>query len=259
MKQVTISSVEEIKDAYTIELSRGMFSTTFGGNYSLKFSIDLNKYRYSTQELVKHVFLKIFGIEATDEEKFKPVLDLEGLIDYVTIKNNFDNFLKDTRCVTPRRAAVNAGLFQVVDTETTTALVPGKKSEVIFEFKFNKENKNLVFDSVKYSVMDVKPKECLAKLKWGKPPKDSYEYMPVYATKSKKLKIEIPSPSLTIDNLQATLSPNSEFPEFIALHTFYFISTMTFYGFDVVTTRPGVSKALDAYLKSNNKDITTDQ
>ena len=251
-----ISSVEGNKDAYTIELSRGVLSNTFGGNYSLKISIDLNKYRYSTLELVKHVFVKIFQIQlnVNDEqddrvlkipEELKRLFELEELVDYDKVIESFNKFNSETMCVNTRQAAIDAGLLTKVQED----LVPGNKTEVIFEFKF-KDGK-LVFNSVKYSVMGEELKRCQMRSK--REIEIGADNLPVYHTKSKPLNISI-NTTMTIDQLQQTLSPESTFPEFIALHVSY-MGIETRYGFDVVKKRENVKHALATWEKKQENTV----
>jgi hypothetical protein len=255
----SISSVEMKKDAYTIELSKGVLSTTFGGNYSLKISIDLNKYRYSTLELVKHVFVEIFQIQLNVDDKqddrvlkipeeLKRLFELEELVDYDKVIESFNKFNSKTMmCVNTRQAAIDAGLLRKTD---KGELVPGNKTEVIFEFKF-KDGK-LVFDSVKYSVMGEELKQC--QVIYKREIEQGADNLPVYHTKSKKsLNISI-STTMTIEELQQKLSPDYTFPEFIVLHASYIVTT-TYYGFDVVKKRENVKHALATWEKEQENTV----
>jgi hypothetical protein len=149
-------SVKIYENAFDIQLSRGMLSATFGGNYTLKIEIDMSKYKHDTKKLVSELFLKIFGDLKPEEFDFNKAFDFDDLVTFDKVRTEF-NELKE---VNKTKRVCQANWNKLVFNDDTRK--PKSKCVVTFEFKIKKNNAGIEFTSISFTAIKDKFDGCLA-------------------------------------------------------------------------------------------------
>jgi hypothetical protein len=139
-------------NAFRIELSRGTFSATFGGNYTLKMEIDMSKYKHDTEELVSKLFFEIFGVDIP--------FDFADLVDLDHVLQNFDDLNKGgARNVNCYGSSWNKLITDPINATEDPTPRPLSKCVVTFEFKI-KENGRIEFTSISFTAIQLKNTKC---------------------------------------------------------------------------------------------------